>query len=85
MRHLKIHMHRMECGIETTVNQGNRYEYTAYHHWWLKNSIHRRKGLKKNSRPTQADKNEPWVGLHVSKRIVVFTSQCVQAPFVIVF
>ena len=28
--------------------------------------------FKKNSRPTQADKNEPLVGLHVSKRIVGF-------------
>ena len=75
----------MECGIETTVNQDTRYEYAAYHHWWLKNSIHRRKDFKKNSRLTQADKNEPLVGLHVPKRIVVFTSQCVHAPFVIVF
>ena len=43
MRHLKMYTLGMECGIETTVNQDNRYEYAAYHHGWLKNSIHRRK------------------------------------------
>jgi len=51
----------------------------------LKAYIHRRKDRKKINRPIQADKKEPPVGLHASRRIAVYTSQSLSSPFLIVF
>jgi hypothetical protein len=65
-------MDEFKCGIETTVNQDEHYEYGGLSPLVAQEFYLQKEGLLKNSRPTQADKNEPLVRLHVSKQIAVF-------------